>query len=191
MQYTYVITLKYSNFKAVNLISQIMLALSVIIFIAIALYYPDYASLYWVFSAAIVLYTTYCILAGKRKKRIVYYRLALFIAAIGWFATPLHNIWLSLLYLIAGLIEQQIKFPAEVGVNEQGITLNTFPKKKYEWKEINNMIIKDDLLTIDFKNNKIFQKELEENTDNSLIEELNNYCAAHLPNNKNEISFSQ
>ena len=40
------------------------------------------------------------------------------------------------------------------------ITQKNFPWKKYQWKELSNVILKDDLLTLDFNNNKLIQKEI-------------------------------
>ncbi len=52
------------------------------------------------------------------------------------------------------------------------IKLN-FPKKVYQWSIFNNVIVKDNMLTLDFKNNHLFQAEIE------------------LPKNLNEKEFNQ
>lgn len=36
-----------------------------------------------------------------------------------------------------------------------------FPVKKYTWDEFANVILKDNLLTLDFKNNRLLQAEIE------------------------------
>ena len=88
--------------------------------------------------------------------------------------------WLGLqnYYLMTGLIFigivyylalQKIRIlftPTEV------IKLN-FPKKVYQWNIFNNVIVKDNMLTLDFKNNHLFQAEIE------------------LPKNLNEKEFNQ
>ena len=38
-------------------------------------------------------------------------------------------------------------------------TLIHFPFKYFSWEEVNNIILRDNMLTIDFKNNKIIQRE--------------------------------
>ena len=53
-----------------------------------------------------------------------------------------------------------------------------FPKK-ISWSELNNVIIKDDLLTMDFNNNKIFQRYTDDEEDDEYeveSEEFNDYC---------------
>jgi hypothetical protein len=36
-----------------------------------------------------------------------------------------------------------------------------FPPKKYQWSLFSNVILKDNILTLDFKNNKLIQAEIE------------------------------
>ena len=85
--------------------------------------------------------------------------------------------------LIAALFERQVKFPYEIAVDPAGILINTFPKKFYPWAEINNMLIKDDYITIDFKNNKLIQKQINEPVTETIKNEFNAFCAEHLAKN--------
>jgi hypothetical protein len=50
---------------------------------------------------------------------------------------------------------------------------------RHSWSEINNLVLKDGLLTVDFKNNKLFQQLTDENypVDEN---EFNNYCRDRL-----------
>ena len=67
-----------------------------------------------------------------------------------------------------------------VHINPDQIIYPSFPKKIIDWNEISNIILKDDLLTIDFKNNKIIQ-QLTENTERPVNEkEFNDFCKSHL-----------
>jgi hypothetical protein len=45
-------------------------------------------------------------------------------------------------------------------VFDDRIIYPSFPKRTIEWKELNNVILKDAVLTIDLKNNKVFQNEV-------------------------------
>jgi hypothetical protein len=42
------------------------------------------------------------------------------------------------------------------------------------------MILKDGLITIDYKNNKLFQKEIEKEVNPALENELNDFCREKL-----------
>jgi hypothetical protein len=44
------------------------------------------------------------------------------------------------------------------------------------WNEINNAVIKDGFLTIDQKNNKLFQKEIEGDVSADIETEFNEFC---------------
>lgn len=64
-----------------------------------------------------------------------------------------------------------------VEVQEKGIRIKkSFSNKIYNWQNFSNVVLKDNLLTIDFTNNKMLQLEL----DNSVTvneQQFNDYCA--------------
>lgn len=45
--------------------------------------------------------------------------------------------------------------------SEHGIKKESFPKKQFPWNELSNVLLKDQILTLDFKNNKLLQAEIE------------------------------
>ncbi|OYY22402.1 MAG: hypothetical protein B7Y69_06810, partial [Sphingobacteriia bacterium 35-40-8] len=53
---------------------------------------------------------------------------------------------------------------------------NSFPKKHILWEELNNVVIKDGLLTIDFKNNKLLQKEIQSGSNAKDEQDFNEFC---------------
>lgn len=62
-----------------------------------------------------------------------------------------------------------------VNVEEEGIRIKkTFSNKLYEWVSFNDVILKDGLLTLDFKNNKVLQLELSDNADEG---SFNKFCS--------------
>jgi hypothetical protein len=88
--------------------------------------------------------------------------------AIGTLLTLAIVIWISFeLYVFAALNAflcflyyiSTRKF--EIVVSAKNIIYPSFPSRLIEWKELQNIIIRDGILTIDFKNNKLLQAELE------------------------------
>ena len=78
-------------------------------------------------------------------------------------------------------MEYQAKYPLEIGFSDEEILRNTLFKKKYRWSDLNNVILKDGLLTMDFKNNKLFQKEALDDEEMDADEaEFNAYCQKRL-----------
>ena len=185
-KYNYVIAVRQPDYKNANAVSLLMLVLTLMVFTYTAWThwpsreYHNAAIFYVVLSSFIAVWCIYCLAFARRLKRVPYFRIALAAAAIGWFVEPLSNYWMGALYAIAALIERQVKFPAEIGVDDTGITFNSLPAKSYTWHEIDNMVLKDDIITIEFKNNKIYQKETEADVSAALEREFNTYCSAKL-----------
>lgn len=60
-----------------------------------------------------------------------------------------------------GYAEYRILQPSYVTVSESHITLPTlFGSRSHEWNEMKNVILRNDLLTLDFNNNKLLQLEV-------------------------------
>lgn len=67
----------------------------------------------------------------------------------------------------------------EIGFSQKEIIINGFFKKGIKWEELNQVIIKDDILTIDFKNNKLIQSETDDEDDDDYEvgdDEFNTFC---------------
>ena len=98
-------------------------------------------------------------------------------------------VWLSFLFIILALLEYQAKFSVEIGFSDNEIKFNTFFKKKYRWSDFTNIVLKDGLLTLDFANNKILQREIEEDDEDEADEnEFNDYCQKQLAKAYSNIS---
>ena len=67
-----------------------------------------------------------------------------------------------------------------VSINESRVLYPSFPKKKIDWQELSNLIIKDGLLTIDFKNNKIIQQQIADISLTIDEKEFNDFCRQQL-----------
>lgn len=112
---------------------------------------------------AVILTTLYMaiIYFYSRKKNQPFYidRSACFILAGCWiilqsFLLVCIMIFLAFLYILS---IQKIKFY----FSEDVITRQTIPRKIYTWQQFVNVMIKDDLLTLDMISNTILQLELE------------------------------
>lgn len=56
----------------------------------------------------------------------------------------------------------------------------SFPAKSIGWDQLNNAILKDGLITFDFKNDKIIQQLLDENKSSVNEAEFNEFCRQQL-----------
>lgn len=64
---------------------------------------------------------------------------------------------LAILGILYHLTLQKIQFV----FTPEKITRFSFPSKEYDWNLFNNVILKDNILTLDFKNDKLIQAEIE------------------------------
>lgn len=66
----------------------------------------------------------------------------------------------------------------KVVISSEGIVYPSFPVKKIEWERLNNLLLKDNLLTIDFKNNKLIQSEIFTDQKEVVVDEIefNDFC---------------
>ncbi len=63
-----------------------------------------------------------------------------------------------------------------IEISENGIRVKkTYNNKQYNWDSFNNVVLKDGLLTLDFKNNKVLQLELD-NAASPDQKHFNNFC---------------
>lgn len=185
--FDYIIVCKSPDFKNVDRISQFMLFLSVISFsygIYIGLF-PKPALIIAIMTSCIS-WWIFCVFQRKRGV-IPYYRLGLLFASWGWFLQP-NGLLIAGIFLIAALFERQVKFPSEIAFDASSIVINSFPKKHIFWAEVQNVLIKDDFITIDLKNNKLIQKEINEPVSATITTEFNAFCAEQIANNASPAS---
>ncbi|KAF0241717.1 MAG: hypothetical protein FD136_1412 [Chitinophagaceae bacterium] len=180
--YDYIIVLKKKNNIRIDGISQLMLFLSVVAFIGTTITKPTYNLLPLFISLLILGWWIFCYLQTKRNVA-PSYRLALLFAAIGWYLQK-DGIWISFIYLIAAVLEKQVKFPEEIAFDDEEIVINSFPKKRYSWNEVSNIILKDGLLTVDFKNNQLIQKMVDAEVSIQTEKEFNAFVAEQVKNNQ-------
>jgi hypothetical protein len=77
-----------------------------------------------------------------------------------------------------GWTEYNMLQAAYIMLDIPGITLpKTFSRKVISWNQLNNVVLRNDLLTIDFKNNKLLQLEVLDNIPDFKAAEINAFCA--------------
>lgn len=189
MIYQYVVVLKNQHSRYINIIGFLLGLLSIAFFVKELLESGQTGFVYLIgvlFIAGVLAWNVYyAVYKGKK----VYYSRALLIAALVWMKMPYLQ-WLSFVFIILALLEYQAKYAVEVGFSDHEIKFNTFFKKKYRWSDFTNIVLKDGLLTLDFANNKILQREIEEDDDDDDADEqeFNEYCQKQLAKSYPNIS---
>ena len=181
MVYQYVVVLKNQHTKYVNVLGFLLGVLSIVSFVNELLKPGQTGFVYLIgvlFIAGVLIWNVYHSVYKHEK---VYSSRALLIAALVWMKMPYYQ-WLSFVFIILALLEYQAKFAVEIGFSDHEIKLNTLFKKKYRWSDFTNVVLKDGVLTLDFANNKILQREIEDDDeeDDADEKEFNDYCQRQL-----------
>jgi len=180
MHYDYVVTLRRENAGKTDLVSVLLLVFSILSFC-----YSQIRSGFngFLTIACLVLLTGLLwnlFLSGKGTT--MRFRNWLFACGIFWLGMSYFQ-WMFILFVFFALLEAQAKYPLEIGFYREGIVLNSLFKKKWPWSSFHSVILKDGLLTLDFRNNKLIQKEvLDDDEPDAPEDEFNDYCRSKLVN---------
>ncbi len=178
MVFDYLVTLKKSDDRLADQISQLLYTFSLLVFGWF--YYRNPVNFFYpIVCLALLLWWAYALLK-KNKDGKVYFRAGLLICAAGWFLGTEPNLWMGVLYVAAALLEKQVKFPKEIGFTPEAITFNSLPRRTLKWSDVSNVLIKDGLITIDQKNNKLYQKEIEGYVTPDVETEFNEFARKQL-----------
>lgn len=179
-EYDYLVVLKTNTVAIINLISLLMLIVAILLFSYIGIrLMPSFPGEAWkplVVAAFIFIWIIIRYLTINKP----YFRWALLVAGVYFLFSHFSFYWIGFLYIIAGLLEKPAKLPQELGFDTTGITINSLIPKEISWEELTNVLIKDNLLTIDFKNNKLYQKEISTPVPKETEKEFNTFCQKHL-----------
>jgi Ca2+/Na+ antiporter len=89
--------------------------------------------------------------------------LTFFILAAGWVAVQ--NYIAAFACIVSGILYRLSLQKLQFIFNDRFVKKITFPPKIYSWDMLDNVMLRDDILTIDLKNNKLIQLEVENKTD--------------------------
>jgi hypothetical protein len=101
-----------------------------------------------------------------------------FISMVLWIV--LSNYWLAGAMLLFDLLHTFATIVPVVNISTAYIGYTAPFKRKIYWESLNNCLLKDGLLTIDFKNNKIIQQLIDEKTTKVDEKEFNEFCRKQL-----------
>ncbi len=116
--------------------------------------------------------------ATKNKKPMIPFVVMFVIMAIAW--AGLVNYWLTAAMIILAFLDVTVRKKPTVVFFDDRISIQAFPGKTYEWEDMSNVILKDDILTLDFKNDRLMQAEID--GDSFHVDEIgfNEFCTRRL-----------
>ena len=110
---------------------------------------------------------------APKQSRKLPYSLLLFLCFTIWIWNG-SLVWIGVLYLITALLERRSHRPSKISFSQTGIDYSAMYSRHFDWVTLHNAVMKDGLLTLDFKDNRIIQKLISE--ENLKEAEFNHYC---------------
>jgi hypothetical protein len=181
MKYQYVVILRKNGEEPVNLLSILLCFTSAVIFILAALMTDITRYHYYVLAALIIAGLAFNATAARRNTKPVSYKYLLLLTGLGWLTMPIIP-WIGLIFGVLAFLEHQTKRPLEIGFDRDRVVINTLIRQRHEWSAFNNIVLRNGLLTLDFKSNRLLQREVADDDDDDYAdeEEFNAYCRDRL-----------
>lgn len=105
----------------------------------------------------IALYTLYRLIISKTTSQRFYFGAGFFFP----FAIFSNQIWLMIVDgILLGICAAALQ-KKSVYFNSHVVEYKAFSYKRYKWNDFSNILLKDNILTLDFKNNKLLQAEID------------------------------
>lgn len=109
----------------------------------------------------------------KKKKWFKTFDLFFLVFGVIWIYSQLY--WLAIIPLVFYFLSGVATVNKLVIVTEPGIYYPSFPPKNFQWNDLSNVILKDGILTIDHKNNRVIQQMITEETEVN-EKDFNEFC---------------
>jgi ribosomal protein S18 len=92
------------------------------------------------------------------------------------FWITLEMYWLAAVVVIFDALHTMATKKLLVFFQKDKIVWPAFFLRKINWQDLNNVVLKDGLLTVDYKNNKILQQFIDEKSNVVIETEFNDFC---------------
>lgn len=117
----------------------------------------------------------YLLLLPNRKAKYYWIDAGLLLCALVFFFLAR---WLSgILMLLMAIMGFLIRKKPYLFFSDGGIRVRMVWVRNYSWTELNSCMLKDGMLTLDFKNNRLFQEVISSNSHSGINEaDFNAFC---------------
>lgn len=89
------------------------------------------------------------------------------------------KILVAILLIVFAIMGFFANRPLRILFSKKGIDYPSFPRKMIQWSEVAQVILKDDVLTIDLKNNTLIQVVISRKDNDTLLQaDFNAFCKA-------------
>ncbi|MBX3241585.1 MAG: hypothetical protein KIT80_11415 [Chitinophagaceae bacterium] len=171
----------------IDFISILICLICWLFFVFYSIIHQQFLSVLFIGSFLIPFLVARTILSRRQNKHLTF-KHPLFACGMLWLFVPGMR-WIALFFIVFILFDHQSRQSLEIGVSDERIVINTFFRKRYAWNEFSNVILRDNLLTLDFKNNRILQREIIPERSDVVEEEFNRFCREQLQNTADQTAL--
>jgi hypothetical protein len=164
------IILKNDKIKSYKFIALLLVSLNIVVFIYLIIarihFYEASGAL--LLSGLYIIYRMY--VAKKSRTAFFINEITFFILSGCWMALQSYfmAIACATLGILYNLSLQKILFL----FNDNFVKKINFPQREYQWGMFTNIVLKDNILTVDFRNNKLIQVEIENKINETQFNEF-------------------
>jgi len=171
------IVLKNEKIKTYTIISWLIIALNFISFLYLGISGSVEKVNHPFFAAALLfcIFLFQLLVKKKDESEINKLSLSFSVIVIAWIIMQFY--WVAALNFFLFIFQDITRRRLIVLFFDDRIIYPSFPKRTILWQELNQVILKDGVLTIDLKNDKIFQNEIISDINEA---ELNTFCISHI-----------
>ena len=172
----FTIVLKNEKMKTYTVISWLIIALNFISFVYVGISGAAKITNLPYFAAGLLLIIFFArFLSSREEFENDSIGLCFCIIIIAWIVLQFY--WVAVIIIFLFLFQDISRRKLTVLVFDDRIIYPSFPKRTIVWDELNNVILKDGILTIDLKSNKVLQHEIQSPASEI---DFNEFCTARL-----------
>ncbi|HRH49777.1 MAG TPA: hypothetical protein PLP23_13570 [Panacibacter sp.] len=178
----YKIFIANERYRFMKPLQVFILLINAISLTLVAFYANDPLGYIW---PPLIVLSIFFVLYDQKLKRFVFFKKTNFLdtgflwVIAAWILAG--YLWIALAIVIIAILRSAVKEKFELLFSANQIELHTYPKKIFYWNNLQNIVLKDGLITIDFKNNRMIQSEILSKESNIYNEaEFNEFCRSKL-----------
>lgn len=173
------ISIRNEKAKFYNRLSWFIIAINIALFLYLAFFSTDKSELKKSFGVLVLLVICFGLYLYFKSTK---YQIGLhpfsFLIILGWIV--IGRFWFAGINVLFDILSTISTRKFTVIFSQANVVYPSFPTKTIPWHKLNNVILKDGLLTIDFKSNKIIQQYVDESKTNVNEKEFNEFCRQQL-----------
>ena len=178
----YNLALRNDKVKQYNRFAIFIILLNLLVLLAVSYFSAESRIRVYAFfgslTIAVTLIVMFFLVRRKQHTESIYLLAGLFFSFLTWMQVG--NVWASIIIVLLMLLYIIAKKPVIIHFENDQIVYSTIPKKSVSWDQLSNVMLKDGLLTIDYRSNKIMQAEIVDLAGMINEKDFNEFCSQRL-----------